>query len=49
MLKRIVVALAATLGAGIVATEAQAHPELVGVPGQYSPGTIVNKTGERRL
>jgi lipoprotein-anchoring transpeptidase ErfK/SrfK len=49
MLKRIVVALAATLGAGIVATEAQAHPELVGVPGQYSPGTIVIKTGERRL
>jgi lipoprotein-anchoring transpeptidase ErfK/SrfK len=49
MSKRIVVALATTLGAGIGATAAQAYPELVGVRGEYSPGTIVIKTGERRL
>lgn len=49
MSKRIGVALAAALGAGFVAMGAQAHPELVGVRGEYLPGTIVIKTSERRL
>jgi lipoprotein-anchoring transpeptidase ErfK/SrfK len=50
---RIAVALAATLGAGIfgtlVSTAAEARPETVGFHGDYSPGTIVVKTNERRL
>ncbi len=47
---RIAVALAATFGAGLlVTTEAQARAEVVGVHGDYSPGTIVVKTNERRL
>ena len=47
---RIAVALAATIGAGLlITTDAQARPELVGFPGNYSPGTIVVKTNERRL
>ena len=41
-------ALAATLGLGI-STAAQARPELVPVRGEYSPGTIVVRTNERRL
>ena len=41
---------AATIGAGLLATNAaQARPEMVGVSGEYSPGTIVVKTNERRL
>ena len=41
---------AATIGAGLLATNAaQARPEMVGVSGEYSPGTIVIKTNERRL
>ncbi|MBI5262620.1 MAG: L,D-transpeptidase [Bradyrhizobium sp.] len=48
---RIAVALAATIGAGILAsTTAEARPELVGMhSGNYSPGTIVIRTSERRL
>ena len=47
---RIAVALAATLGMGILgATAAQARPDMVGFHGDYSPGTIVIKTNERRL
>src|SRR5580704_7667293 len=50
MSKRIAVALAATIGAGLFVTAAQARPELVPVRGaEYSPGTIVVKTKERRL
>ena len=45
---RIAVALAATLGIGMSAA-AQARPEMVPVRGEYSPGTIVVKTNERRL
>ena len=41
---------AATIVAGVLtANAAQAAPEMVGVSGDYSPGTIVVKTGERRL
>jgi lipoprotein-anchoring transpeptidase ErfK/SrfK len=47
---KMAVALIATLGAGLVATSpAQARPDLVGFQGNYSPGTIVVKTSERRL
>jgi lipoprotein-anchoring transpeptidase ErfK/SrfK len=47
---RIAVALAATIGAGVMmSTAAQARPDLVGFQGNYSPGTIVVKTNERRL
>jgi lipoprotein-anchoring transpeptidase ErfK/SrfK len=47
---RIAVALAATLGAALLtANPAQARPDMVGFRGDYSPGTIVVKTGERRL
>ena len=47
---RIAVALAATIGAGcVMSTAAQARPDVVGFHGDYSPGTIVVKTGERRL
>jgi lipoprotein-anchoring transpeptidase ErfK/SrfK len=51
MWKRIAVALAATIGASLLAVNvAQARPELVPVRGtEYSPGTIVIKTNERRL
>src|SRR6185295_2962448 len=50
MLMKIAVALAATIGAGIVmSSDAQARPELVGINGEYAPGTIVVKTHERRL
>ncbi len=41
---------AAAIGVGLLATNgAQARPEIVGVHGEYSPGTIVVKTNERRL
>jgi len=51
MSKRIVVALAAAVGAGLLATNAaQARPEMVPVrSAEYSPGTIVVKTNERHL
>ena len=44
-------ALAATIGAGVLMpTAAQARPEIVGAHlADYSPGTIVVKTSERRL
>jgi lipoprotein-anchoring transpeptidase ErfK/SrfK len=47
---RIAMALAVTLGAGVVvANPAQARPDIVGFHGDYSPGTIVVRTNERRL
>ena len=47
---RIAVALAATIGTGILlSTAAQARPDMVGFHGDYQPGTIVVKTNERRL
>jgi lipoprotein-anchoring transpeptidase ErfK/SrfK len=47
---RIAVALVATIGTGmLVTTTAEARPEMVGVHGDYSPGTIVVRTNERRL
>src|SRR6266851_9548376 len=47
---RIAVALAATLGAGmLITTQAEARPDVVEFRGDYSPGTIVVKTNERRL
>jgi lipoprotein-anchoring transpeptidase ErfK/SrfK len=47
---RIAVALAATFGAGVMLTNAaEARPDVVGFRGDYSPGTIVIKTNERRL
>ena len=47
---RIVVALAATIGAGaLMSTVAEARPSVVGFRGDYSPGRIVVKTNERRL
>jgi lipoprotein-anchoring transpeptidase ErfK/SrfK len=49
MSKRIAVALFAITGLSVFATSAQARPELVGISGEYSPGTIVIKTSERHL
>jgi lipoprotein-anchoring transpeptidase ErfK/SrfK len=51
MSMRFAVALAATIGAAILMTKAaDARPEIVGMHGaEYSPGTIVVRTGERRL
>jgi lipoprotein-anchoring transpeptidase ErfK/SrfK len=50
MSKKIAVALAAMFGANVaMASSAQARPELVGIDGEYAPGTIVVKTNERRL
>ena len=48
---RFAVALAATIGTGLLVTDmAEARPEIVGMHGsEYSPGTIVVRTGERRL
>ena len=47
---RVAVALAATIGAGILmSTAVEARPNVVGFRGDYSPGTIVVKTNERRL
>src|SRR3984893_6238843 len=47
---RIAVALVATIGAGmLMTTQAEAWPDVVGFRGDYSPGTIVVKTNERRL
>ena len=52
MSKGIAVALAATIGIGAAAlmtAAAQAAPEMVAIHNQYSPGTIVINTNERRL
>lgn len=50
MSMRIAIALAATIGAGILMSQAaEARPEMVGIRGDYTPGTIVVKTNERRL
>jgi lipoprotein-anchoring transpeptidase ErfK/SrfK len=51
MSMRIAVALAVTIGAGaLLSTAAEARPELVEMSSlDYSPGTIVVRTGERRL
>jgi lipoprotein-anchoring transpeptidase ErfK/SrfK len=51
MSTRFTVAVAATIAAGILMTNAaEARPEIVGMHGnEYSPGTIVVKTGERHL
>ncbi|WP_029583862.1 L,D-transpeptidase [Bradyrhizobium sp. URHD0069] len=47
---RIAVAVAATIGAGMLGvTAAEARPDVVDFQGDYSPGTIVVKTNERRL
>ncbi|MEN3347524.1 MAG: hypothetical protein V7632_1159 [Bradyrhizobium sp.] len=48
---RIAVAVAATIGAGVLMSSvAEARPEMVGMRGDnYSPGTIVVRTNERRL
>jgi lipoprotein-anchoring transpeptidase ErfK/SrfK len=47
---RIAVALAATIGAGVLMSgQAEARPDVVGFRGDYSPGTIVVRTNERRL
>ena len=43
-------ALAATIAVGVMMSDAaQARPDVVGFRGEYSPGTIVVKTNERRL
>jgi lipoprotein-anchoring transpeptidase ErfK/SrfK len=50
MSSRIAVALAATIAAGALGTTGvEARPDVVGFRGDYSPGTIVIKTSERRL
>ena len=50
MSSRIAVVLAATIAAGLLTvTGAEARPDIVGFRGEYSPGTIVVKTNERRL
>ena len=50
MSMRIMVALVATIGMGILMSDtAEAWPETVGISNEYSPGTIVVRTHERRL
>jgi lipoprotein-anchoring transpeptidase ErfK/SrfK len=50
MLTRGAAALAATVTAGmLMMTAARARPEMISIHNQYSPGTIVVKTNERRL
>ena len=51
MSMKVAVALAVTIGAGmLMTTAAEARPEMVGMRGaDYSPGTIVIHTNERRL
>src|SRR5580704_8137094 len=47
---KIAVALAAIIGAGtLMLSQAEARPDMVGFRGDYSPGTIVVRTNERRL
>ena len=50
MSKKIAMAVAAMIGANVAITSSvQARPELVGINGEYAPGTIVVRTNERRL
>ena len=50
MSMKIAVALAATIGASVMmSSAAEARGQMVGLRGDYSPGTIVVKTNERRL
>jgi lipoprotein-anchoring transpeptidase ErfK/SrfK len=50
MSTRIAVAVAATIGLGaLMSSAAEAGPELVEMRGDYSPGTIVVRTNERKL
>ncbi|MGA7804311.1 L,D-transpeptidase [Bradyrhizobium sp.] len=51
MSKRLLAAMAATVGAMLLTTGmAEARPEVVGIhAAEYSPGTIVVRTSERRL
>jgi lipoprotein-anchoring transpeptidase ErfK/SrfK len=50
MLLRTTLALAVTIGTGLFTLpQAQARPDLVAFRGDYTPGTIVVKTAERRL
>jgi lipoprotein-anchoring transpeptidase ErfK/SrfK len=50
MWTRTAVALAAIIGAGMLMTgTVQARPEIVSIHNEYSPGTIVIRTSERRL
>jgi lipoprotein-anchoring transpeptidase ErfK/SrfK len=51
MSMRIAMALAATIGVGVMmSSAAQARPEMIaGAASEYAPGTIVVKTKERRL
>ncbi|MDB5520728.1 MAG: ErfK/YbiS/YcfS/YnhG family protein [Tardiphaga sp.] len=47
---KVALALAASVGVSLIATpQAQARPDMVSFRGDYSPGTIVVKTNERRL
>jgi lipoprotein-anchoring transpeptidase ErfK/SrfK len=47
---RIAVALSAIIGAGLLTVgKAEARPDMVGFRGDFSPGTIVVKSNERRL
>ena len=47
---KMAMALVAAMGASLVAMpQAQARPDMVAFRGDYSPGTIVVKTNERRL
>jgi lipoprotein-anchoring transpeptidase ErfK/SrfK len=47
---KIAVALVATIGAGVLMSDmAEAAPDIVAVHGEYAPGTIVVRTGERHL
>ncbi len=49
-LAKAVMVAASAIGATLAtAGTASARPELVGIAGDYSPGTIVVRTGERRL
>jgi lipoprotein-anchoring transpeptidase ErfK/SrfK len=50
MSKKIAAALVAMFAASVgMSSGAQARPELVGINGEYAPGTIVVRTNERRL
>ena len=50
MSMRIAIVLAATIGASVLmSSAAETRPEIVGIRGDYTPGTIVVKTNERRL
>jgi len=49
MLRKLAVALAATMTIGLSGTAALAAPSMVASPDGYAPGTIVVKTNERRL